>query len=190
LDVTLVSDDLTTFTATLQVNIYQFTGDILWSHKQSVIVPANASEEIFSLELANIISLEHQDNSVIVASLVDVKSAQTLAQNTHFLVANKALALQPANIACTKIIANEQLIVTFDTDTFVRQMYVNVSGHDGNFSDNFFDLIPLLPKTIRLSLPGMSHKDITALADRLSWRSLIDSFDHQYAQTPHRVGIK
>ncbi|WP_166422570.1 glycoside hydrolase family 2 protein [Paraglaciecola sp. 20A4] len=190
LDVTLVSDDLTTFPATLQVTIYQFTGDILWSHKQSVIVPANSSEEIFSLELANIISQEQRDNSVIVASLVDVKSAQILAQNSHFLVANKALALQSANIACTTIIANEQLTVTFETDTFVRQMYVSVSGHDGNFSDNFFDLIPSLPKTISLSLPGMSHKDINALADRLSWSSLIDSFDHQYAQTPHRVGIK
>ena len=190
LDITLISDRLTSFSAQLHVSLYQFNGEVLWSHEQSVKVAANASQEIFSLEFAKLVTVQQLSRSVMTASLVDVKSAQTLAQNTHFFAPNKDLALQSANIVCTKVIAHEQLTLTFDTDTFVRQLYVSVSGHDGNFNDNFFDLIPMQPKTICLSLPRMNNKDITALVEKLSWSSLIDSFASQQSEIESSVGIK
>ncbi|GAC35067.1 beta-mannosidase [Paraglaciecola polaris] len=190
LDITLISDRLTSFSAQLHVSLYQFNGEVLWSHEQSVKVAANASQEIFSLEFAKLVTAQQLSRSVMTASLVDVKSAQTLAQNTHFFAPNKDLALQSANIVCTKVIAHEQLTLTFDTDTFVRQLYVSVSGHDGNFNDNFFDLIPMQPKTICLSLPRMNNKDITALVEKLSWSSLIDSFASQQSEIESSVGIK
>lgn len=190
LDITLVSDRLTTFSAQLQLTVYQFNGDILWSHKQSLTVPANAAQTIFSSDLAQFMPEKHSSTAVVIASLTDTNSGQELAQNSHFFTANKDLALQSADIECTKVIDNEQLSLTFMTNTFVRQLYVNVSGHDGNFSDNFFDLIPMIPKTISLFLPGMKRKDIAKLVDKLSWSSLIDSFEPQDAETQRTVGKK
>ncbi|ABG38660.1 beta-mannosidase [Paraglaciecola sp. T6c] len=175
LEVTLISDDLQPFSAQLHIQVYDFDGLVVYSHEQDVLVPANASLSLTSLAMSELASQAQPSSSVLVARLMH-QDGRVLSQNSHFFVANKDLALQAADIQCEQVITPECLTLTFSSDTFVRQLYVSAGEQVGNFSDNFFDLIPGIDVSIHLALPGLDQQDIERLGAKVSWQSLLDSF--------------
>ena len=175
LEVTLVSDDLQPFSAQLHIQVYDFDGSVVYSHEQDVLVPGNASLSLASLAVSELVSQAQQRGAVLVARLIH-QDGRVLSQNSHFFVANKDLALKPADIQCEQVISPECLTLRFSSDTFVRQLYVSVGEQVSNFSDNFFDLIPGIDVSIHLALPGMKQQEIERLGAKVGWQSLLDSF--------------
>ena len=187
--VTLVSDALHTFAAKLEIQLYDFSGEIHWYHEQFVTVLANSTENVFSLNVEQFVPRHGLASSVVVARLVQEDSTQ-LCENSHFFVPNKSLALQPASISCKHEIGDQSLSLMFTTDTFVRQMYVSMAEQIGNFSDNFFDLLPQQVKTITIALPNMSQQQIADLVDKVRWQSLLDSFSEDALAGTPTIGMK
>ncbi|MEP4093168.1 glycoside hydrolase family 2 protein, partial [Reichenbachiella sp.] len=60
---------------------------------------------------------------------------------------------------------------TLSSDFLVKNTCITVEGLEGNFTDNFFDLLPLEPKTVSIKLPG----EFDATAPKLKILSVNDA---------------
>ncbi|HEY4300263.1 MAG TPA: glycoside hydrolase family 2 protein [Candidatus Didemnitutus sp.] len=100
---------------------------------------------------------------------------RVLSEQTVFLTPPRFLALpHGAPRVKAKAVSPTVIDLTFVAPVFLHAVDCNVRGLQATLSDNFFDLYPQRPKTVRVNLPRPTSPK-TLLA-RLRTHSLVDSF--------------
>ncbi|HVU15957.1 MAG TPA: glycoside hydrolase family 2 protein [Candidatus Didemnitutus sp.] len=107
--------------------------------------------------------------------LILESNGETLSEQSVFLTSPRFLALPAGAPRVTaKAVSPNEIDLTFVAPVFLHAVDCNVRGLHASLSDNFFDLYPKVPRTIRVTLPRPTSTK-TLLA-RLRTHSLVDSF--------------
>ncbi len=129
------------------IKISDFNGNLLHSDSTVTILELLSSNEIFFDDIFKINNLL-TDSSFANIELYDFNDGALLSNRTLVTSNNSSLRLPEANFHYNSKQQKDYWEIVIDSKVYIKSLYVTSMGTQGNFSDNFFDIIPGETKTI------------------------------------------
>lgn len=133
-----VSDLSVKTSAILKLNLADFNGLSLWNRPVKVMLPANNSSLIYSLDLKDLPLNYREKDIVLTASLV--KDKNELDREFIYFVEPMDLKLPDPGIKTRISKKGENLVIEISTQKLCKNLMLISDNSDVNFSDNFFDM--------------------------------------------------
>lgn len=176
-NVNLVSDKHESEPCYLKQQLMTLDGVVIYSQQDAVNIEPLSVSTFNSQANAKLIADHEASNLVYVVQLFQDKPQQTLISEAfHYFVPTKALSLKPVEITSQLSYQQGELTVNLSSDVLARQVHVSMSNRSGNFSDNFFDLLPNVLKKITLNIGELSQQEVALLDEEIKIMSIIDSY--------------
>ncbi len=168
----VVSDLLEPFEAEVTLQLMDFNGNILWSDKQEFIAEGNTSTLVHSVEEPSLPAGDRPGSIVFFTEVVI--DGMPVATNNLFFAAPRFLDLPPSNLWFTINETADGYDLELFSDNLERNVFIDIPGGKGTFSDNYFDMLPGRGKTVRiktdLTLDPETDIKIITLNDLLNSR--------------------
>jgi beta-mannosidase len=161
----IVSDRLAPLSATLRLRVLDFTGHELYNSSQPVTIPALTSLPIAFVPVSGIAGFDAARNVAVFDLIADGK---ILVSHTLFFVKAKDLQLPSPSIDARIEKGGKSYLITLQSKSLARAVEVTLPGIDATLSDNYIDLLPNAPATIRVE----SSATLTQLQAALKLNSL------------------
>lgn len=166
----LISDKLQDTNGILKIYLQNFNGEKVYYEEKEIIVKANQVEKISSFDISSILKGLPKNQSVMTAELFVNDSLAS--KSNYYFVLPKDLSLSNHKIKTKVDKENNGYKITLSTKKLVKDLYVSFPGYLGNFTDNYFDLLPGEKKIIYFK----TDKIIPQANKRLQLFSLKDSY--------------
>jgi beta-mannosidase len=148
-DVYVVSDKLQPLSGTIHMRLLDFSGKSLLDQTKDVQVPAQSSAIYFTVDKAALSAKADPRRSFMVFDLE--VGGKRVSQNLIFFDVSHNLELPVApRIEASVSKTGEDYTVTLQPPQLARNVYLAFGDLDVHTSDNYFDLLPGEPVTIRL----------------------------------------
>ncbi len=154
LSVFVVSDSLESFPAALTLTAIDFYGDTLNLIKSDVIVEANKSKEIAKFKIGEFLNKADLNTLFLKAELIDT-TKKVIDVDVFYFVSPKYLKLPKPKISYEINQKGENIFVYLLSSSLAKNVYL-LTAIEGNFSDNYFDLLPNEAKTVRFENANVS----------------------------------
>ncbi len=135
----IVSDSLRQFSAQLNLRLIDFSGKVIMEKSLPVLVQSNSSKIFFDSKVANIIGENNSGKLVMVMEVTAGK--KVLARNLKYFVSPKDLNLETPTITKNVRETDTGYSISLSSDKLAKNVFVT-STIKGEFSDNYFDLLP------------------------------------------------
>lgn len=150
-EVHLVSDVLQPIAGRLICRLFDFSGNLLAERIDSVSVPANSAIVASSLKTQEWLQNRTPQTSVLVATFEENNGSIVDSKEHYFVPANRIQLKQPTIVVTKRERQDGSAVLVLETDTLAKHVVLS-SEVDGIFSDNYFDLVPGLPKEIEFKV--------------------------------------
>ncbi len=136
--------------ATVRFCAMNYDGAVLRSEQQAISVSPYTSKLIMEREINE---LPPADDGVITVTLE--KDGRIISEDCRTLLEPKHLNLPKPSIKIksTKV-SDGKFEVHLETDVYTKALWLKLRGIKAQFEDNFFDLLPKSPKSIKISTGG------------------------------------
>lgn len=191
LQLQLVSDSRLPLTATLQLQLLDFDGQVLWQQQQQLQVQPLCSETIWqgqplvaaparSVLQARLFSWQSSGQPSCQPSEQEGAEQQLLAEQLWYFVPPLAQQLAVGTPEIQWQRQGNQLQLTLHSKVLLRQLWLAVTLADNpalvwNFSDNFVDLLPGQARSVTLDVTGLTDAQCQQLMASLSCYSIADT---------------
>jgi len=165
----IISDVLTDEKATLTLTLTGFQGNILMRKELPVVISANSSQVYFDTLKSSILSGHDSNNVVLVASISTNRGFTQ--RNLLYFSNNKDLLLTQPLIETKVTKVPEGYQIQLITDKLAKNVHISVET-EGDFSDNYFDLLPGDKKDIIFS----TRQKIRNFSSLMHITTLVDSY--------------
>jgi beta-mannosidase len=153
IDVYVVSDKLQPLSATIRMHLLDFSGNSLLEQTKEVQVPAQSSAIYFTVEKALLAAKGDPHRSFLVFDLE--VAGKKVSRNLIFFDVTHDLELPVApKIETTFNKSGEESTITLQSQKLARNVYLSFGDLDVKISENYFDLLPGEPVTLRLKSPA------------------------------------
>lgn len=162
----VISDKLKAQKAVLKITAMDFNGNIIGSTKNNIKIQPNTSTIYHTAEIASLIK-EYQKQDVVVLSEVIIKNKIVSDNNTYFVEPKDIKLLKPEIIKTFSTSKDGKSQLTLSSKTLVKDVSITLNGTSLKLSDNYFDLLPNIDKTISFDTLGFdkSKVEIKSLFD-------------------------
>lgn len=166
LTVNVNNETLNDFDGFVMVTAMKLNGEVLWEDEIDVSMKALSAKNIreYSFDM----SLKEKHDFSVYARLV--VNGEVVSENDVEFVYDKHLQLIKPNIEIALEKEGNKYSLTFNSDVVAKYVEVKIEGYDFKFSDNFFNLIPGIEKTITFEC------DDEIKVENIKLKSLTDSF--------------
>ncbi len=149
LDVYVVTDYLKPEKGTLKVEVNGFDGRVFSSRNFNVNVPSNSSKMVCRMPVEEILSGADPAESYVRFIFTDSDGVEHI--NLRFFRNQKEVRFLDPDISFNIKEVDDYKYITLISNVFARAVYVSVKDSELlHFSDNFFDLHPGKPYTIKV----------------------------------------
>ena len=170
-DVYVVSDKLQPLSGTIHTRLLDFSGTVLLDQNKDIQIPAQSNEIYFTVDKAALAAKADLRKSFLVFDLE--VAGKRVSRNLVFFDVTHNLELSPKpKIETTISKTGEDYTVTLQSSQLARSVYLSFGDLNVQASDNYFDLLPSQPATIRLKSPA----SLNQLQAALRVTSLMDAF--------------
>ncbi|MDN4619705.1 glycoside hydrolase family 2 TIM barrel-domain containing protein [Paenibacillus sp. PsM32] len=142
----LVSDLIAPKSLTVRVKVLGIDGTLYKEMPQSLTLAGGEAIQLLSLTTEQLLGDVNPAEAILVAELEHEN--QLLHTEIAYFVSATELPLQQPNIQIAETEVDGVIAYELTTDVLARQVWLNTAS-EGIFSDNFFDLIPGVTKTIQ-----------------------------------------
>jgi beta-mannosidase len=171
-DVYVVSDKLQPLSGTIHMRLLDFSGNSLLDQTKDVQIPAQSSAIYFSVDTASLATKADPHKSFLVFDLE--VGGKRVSRNLVFFDVTHDLDLPVApKIESTIVQDGKDYVITLKSAQLARNVYVSFGDLDVRASDNYFDLLPGEPMTVRLT----STAGLQQLQAGLKVMSLTEAFN-------------
>lgn len=168
----VVTDKLAPLAGDLRVTLYDFTGKKLKEHSAPVAVEGNSSTIVYTLNEQEWLAGSDVGSVVLHAELT--QAGQLVDSKSMYFVNVKDQKLSAGTIQITEVEGSRGTKFSLETDVLVKQVWLT-GENEGMFSDNFFDLIPGVAKTVEYRLRASGEPmSKPAPAGKVTARSMFD----------------
>lgn len=150
---------------TLNVQVIDFDGKVIFKSSDKVTAKANTSEVIKVLNSEDILTEEQRHNSIVHAWLSDNKGRVISTRDYFFFWPNK-LNLPETRINSSVKYADGKYTVTLSSKKLAKDVFIEIPTLGAKFTDNFFTLLPGEKKVIEITSPDLKAKDKTDITIR------------------------
>ncbi|MFB5266493.1 glycoside hydrolase family 2 protein [Paenibacillus enshidis] len=177
----VVNDSLQTVKGKLNVSVLHILGGTVKQVEQDVQVDPNGSEMVLTLGVEELLAGKNPGEHMLVVSLED-EQGETKAVREHYFAGIKDMALPVPRIECRESGEGGRWTITLTSDVLARHVWLSAE-QEGIFTDNDFDLIPGIPKTIGFLTAGGDSPYFRPHAPRqVTVRSIMDYIKQTAAQ--------
>jgi len=166
----IVSDKTVDRDAVLDVLVMDFNGTVVFQKSIPVIVQANKSETVANILMSQVGN--NLDHSRLVCLFRLKNNDSLLAENISYFTSPKNLKLKHPKIVKKITKTDSGFLMELTTNTLAKNIYLTCSDSTGFFNDNFFDLIPGIPRIIHVN----SQQQQAEFEQSLKMTSLVDSY--------------
>ena len=170
LSVYLISDLLQDKNVKVTISLMDFYGAILWQKEIDAKMKADASQNVFTENIAGI--LKKYDKNKIFLQVSVSENDKTLSNNNLFFAKIKDLVLPHAQIITNTLQEGNRFEIRMVSDVFVKNVFIDYPDDQGCFSDNYFDLLPGEVKTVWFNVKNPEEE-----IKKVHVKSLIDRFN-------------
>lgn len=142
----LVSDLIAPKSLTVRVKVLGIDGTLYKEMPQSLTLAGGEAIQLLSLTTEQLLGDVNPAEAILVAELEHEN--QLLHTEIAYFVSATELPLQQPNIQVVETEVDGVIAYELTTDVLARQVWLNTAS-EGIFSDNFFDLIPGVTKTVQ-----------------------------------------
>ncbi len=165
----VANDRLTQSEATLRIRIIRFDGNVLYEWEEDMTLDANSYAIKYKRAMPN---LNGQNNVSVVAEILNKQ--KLVSRDIHYLKTFKELEFLSPQLSYEVKVVQNAFEVTLTTDVLAKDVYIS-TPLPGNFSDNYFDMLPGETKIVRF--PLSSSRSISEFKQGLSIRTLDTAFE-------------
>jgi beta-mannosidase len=160
-DVFVVSDQLKPHYATLQIELMDFSGGIVFLEKREIVIRSFSAKLVFDKDFSDYLKDEHETNRLLNLSLY--VENELIADNNLFFVKPKYLKLAAPDIRCKLNRIDNGYLLKLKSDNLVKGLKIILPDTDAQYSDNFFDLLPGrdVKVSIKSQLSGLGNNDVS-----------------------------
>jgi beta-mannosidase len=171
-DVYVISDKLQPLSGTIHMRLLDFSGNSLLEQTKDVQVSAQSNAIYFSVDKAALSAKADPRRSFLVFDL-DV-TGKRVSRNLVFLDVTRNLELPVApKIESSLNKTADGYTLTLQSAKLARSVYLSFGDLDVQSSDNYFDLLPGEPATIRVKSAATADR----IKDALKVMSLTEAFN-------------
>ncbi|WP_276354937.1 beta-mannosidase [Cohnella caldifontis] len=169
----VVSDVLRPIKGTLTIRQADFDGSVRKELALPVTVAANEAAKVYAAAASEWRGESRPESTVLIGELRE-ENGELLDRTEFYFVSSKDLALEAPDLVCEEVPGSGGSSFTLRASRLAKQVYLEAEA-EGVFSDNFFDLVPGIPKTV--TFYGREDGEVPfaqRAPGRLSVRSMID----------------
>ena len=126
--------------AELELKLIKFDGELIGSEKIEISIPANSSSEVYKITTSALLKGAKSDN-VLLRSIVK-EDGKKISGNDYTFVRPKDLKLPEQDFSFEYKKEHGKHIIYLEAYTFMYKMHVLCINDSGNFSKNFFEMVP------------------------------------------------
>lgn len=145
-DIHLVSDLIAPKSLTVRVKVLGIDGTLYKEMPQSLTLAGGEAVQLLSLTTEQLLGDVNPAEAILVAELEH--EDQLLHAEIAYFVSATELSLQQPTIHVVETEVDGVIAYELTTDVLARQIWLSTAS-EGVFSDNFFDLIPGVTKTVQ-----------------------------------------
>jgi beta-mannosidase len=182
IDVYVVSDKIEPLMGKLHLKLQDFKGNTLFEQIKQLYIPAQSSAIYVSLDKRELLAKgDARRNYLTLNFEVD---GQSVSRNILFFDVSRNLELPVAPRIETALVKRDDgYKLTLSSSELARAVVVSFGDLDVRMSDNYFDLLPGEPVSIRLS----ASSSLDELKSALKTMSLTEAFDGMETPSPSPV---
>jgi beta-mannosidase len=161
-NVHVVSDRLEPFAATINLTLMNFSGEKLWEDQLKVQIAANTSEMHFSIPVSELVNQDDRKSTLMLAEVLN-EDGVLLDDEALYFVLPKDLELPEPELKISITPDGDNYTITLTSDKLCKNVYLSLQHGEGFFTDNYFDILPGITKTISLkdhNLTSLTSDDI------------------------------
>ena len=136
----VVNDGSSFDQAELELKLIKFDGELIGSEKIEISIPANSSSEVYKITTSALLKGAKSDN-VLLRSIVK-EDGKKISGNDYTFVRPKDLKLPEQDFSFEYKKEHGKHIIYLEAYTFMYKMHVLCINDSGNFSKNFFEMVP------------------------------------------------
>jgi beta-mannosidase len=170
-DVYVVSDKLQPLSGTIHTRLLDFSGSVLLDQTKDIQIPAQSNAIYLSVDKAAVLAKGDLRKSFLVFDLE--VAGKRVSRNLIFFEVTHDLELPVApKIETTLSKTGDDYTVTLQSSKLARNVYLSFGDLNVEAADNYFDLLPAEPVTIRLKSSATPEQ----LKAALTTMSLTEAF--------------
>ncbi|MCF8262496.1 MAG: hypothetical protein K9J12_17100 [Melioribacteraceae bacterium] len=169
LQINIISDEIAKRSAILNIDVMDFSGNIISALNKEINLEANKSEIYLDLDVNELLK-GHKESEVLVYTKLNSNDEQ-IADNIFYFVHPKTLELEKPTINAE--LTNNKNEIRLRSNILAKNVFLHLEDFDGITTANYFDLLPGVPKLIEFR----SDKELENILQRLKIKSLVDSFE-------------
>ncbi|MFB5193258.1 beta-mannosidase [Alicyclobacillus fastidiosus] len=146
IDIHIISDVLHETKGNVHLQLFDFKGLLLKEYTHAVEVKGNTGQVVLSLSASDLVE-NHARNDVVLFVTLE-QDGEVIDAKEHYFVPANQIALPLPSITATPVEGGDGSSFILETDVLAKSVCVT-SDFEGIFSDNYFDLIPGVPKTVQ-----------------------------------------
>lgn len=166
----VVTDRLTDFDATLDLEVIDFNGKSIWKESKKVTIDSNNSKIYASKTIKELLSGKRDNKVLLVAKLSE--GGKELSRKVRYFTPLKNIDFPNVDVISEITKDNNRVVVKLKSDKLAKNVYINVENYQGNYSDNFIDLIPGEERTITFD----SEMTLESIKNSIKIRTLSDTY--------------
>ena len=143
-----VSDLTQPVEGTLYLKLLGFDGAVLWQAPVPTILPANQSQLLWEGSASSLLGDADSRRVILVGEFVETGSQAPGQSSLLYFHPPKELGLVVPTIRFEATPVDGGILLTLESDVLAKDVYLSLGG--AHLSDNFFDLLPGRPRTVRL----------------------------------------
>lgn len=169
LTVHLVSDYWKPVKGKFTLKVMDMEGHDVYNKSMQLNTPVNASELIFESSVHEIFGNKSKNDVIVYTEFVTNEKTYT---NIAYAADQKDMNYRKANIDWSVRKVDEGYEVSLTSDAFARGVFMSLKGIDNFFEDNYFDLLPQKPVTVKVK----TDLSLSVFKEQLKIISLADSY--------------
>jgi len=166
----IVSDKVDDVDAVLDMIVMNFEGGVVSQQSIPLLVKPNRAAIAAVLSMSQLVSDLDLSRLLFVCRLK--KGDSLLTENISYFTSPKNLALKHPKFVKNIRKTNSGFSMELTTNTLAKNVYITCSDSIGFFGDNYFDLLPGIPRTITVKTKLQDDEFVQSL----KIMSLIDSY--------------
>jgi len=136
----MISDTYSMISARIDMRLVNFDGEILWAERGQADLPPGLKPTILELNRREVLKDADIASVVLVTSLMDPSGL--LDRNYHYFAKPKDLKLKDPELRYEITDKGDTFEVRLETTRLAKNIFLTAGEVAGQFSDNFFDIIP------------------------------------------------
>ena len=168
----LVSDKTSEIKARLRVVLYDFDGQVLFTHNLDTTVTPLKSAVYWSIPKSELLKNVDQKKVVLWCSLI--ADGELISTNRLYFVPAKEMHLPKPKINVEVLESETGMELFLQTNKLVRNVHLSTDKYEGFFTNNFFDMIP--GKTVRMTFQTDNKVELNEFKADLRVISLVDTY--------------